>query len=327
MTKKSVEKVRESLKKKFGEDVIFSGNDDRLKLKRIPTGVLSLDLLLNGGLPMGRWFEIYGDYSSLKTSIALYAIANCQKMGFPAMYCDVERSITKEFLEFRGVDTSSDMLDVVQAETGEQYIEIIKAYMKEGQHKIIVIDSIAAMLSNRENKMDLGNEPMGAGGMLTSRMTRVLTAANKYNACLVMVNQTREKFVMFGDSTTTPGGKAPKFYAGQSVRLTRIETKRSKGKKGERKILSQRIAASLDKDKTSPNMGKETIINYDVTTHQIDHAEEALAQGLVHRIIKRVGNTYVYKGKRYSKQDMLSRISKPKSLSIVQRKIRKVAIG
>ena len=121
--------------------------------------------------------------------------------------------------------------------------------------------------------------------------------------------------------------KAPKFYAGQSVRLTRIETKRSKGKKGERKILSQRIAASLDKDKTSPNMGKETIINYDVTTHQIDHSEEALAQGLVHGIIKRVGNTYLYKGKRYSKQDMLSRISKPKSLSIVQRKIRKAAIG
>ena len=320
------EKIKEKINKKFGRNIVLSGDDDRFKLKRIPTGILSLDILLNGGIPMSRWFEIYGQFSTLKTSIACYGIAECQRMGFPAVYCDVERSITKDFLEFRGVDTSPHMLDVIQADTGEEYIEAAKAYLDGGEHKVIVIDSIAAMLPNREKKMEFNKEPMGAGGMLTSRMTRVLTAANKSNACLIMVNQTREKLQAFGDNTTTPGGRAPKFYAGQSLKLTRIKNERSKDKEGEKRVLSQQIVATLEKDKTSPNMGRQTTIFYDVTKHSVDHPQEALGLGLQYGIIKRRGNTYIYRKKEYDKNDILERFGRPKSLKRVQRDIIKEAI-
>lgn len=324
---KTASNIRDKLNKKFGKEVVFSGDDEKFKLKRIPTGILSLDILLDGGVPCGRWLEIYGDYSTLKTSIACYAIANCQKLGFPALYCDVERSITPEFLKLRGVNLSSDMLDVVQMETGEQYIEGVKAYLDGGQHKVIVIDSIAAMLSNREERMAFENEPMGASAMMISRMTRVLTAVNKSNACIIMVNQTREKLQSFGDKVTTPGGKAPKFYAGQSIRLTKIKTEDNKKKRGEdRRIIGLKIVATLDKDKTSPNMGREVTIAYDVQTHDIDHAQEALGQGLMYGIIKRRGNTYYYREKGYSRKDILKRFKSRKILSRVQRLVKKEAL-
>ena len=223
-------------------------------------------------------------------------------MGFPAVYCDVERSITKNFLEMRGVDVSSNMLDVIQMQTGEEYIMAIKEYLDYGEHKVIVIDSIAAMLSNREDKMALDKEPMGAGGLLTSRMTRVLTAANKSNASLIMVNQTRQKLNSFGDNTTKPGGKAPSFYAGQILRLVKIENKRQ-GKIGDdRRLIYQRIAAILEKDKTSGNMGKESTIYYDNIKNSVNYEQEVLAYGLISGLIQRSGNTYTFRKKRVFKE-------------------------
>ena len=303
--KKLPSKIKEEINKKFGKNVVFSGDDEHFKLERIPTGILSLDLLLDGGLPLGRWFELYGAFSTLKTTIACFGMAQAQRLGHPVLYCDIERSITKEFLEMRGVDTSPDMLTIIQAETGEEYIEVAREYLRYGLHKVIVIDSIASMLPNREEKMSFDKEPMGAQAMMVSRMTRVLTATNKSNACLIMVNQTREKLQAFGDNTTTPGGRAPKFYSGQSVKLTRIKNTKSKGKTGERKMLEQQIVATLDKDKTSGNYGNEITMFYDVTKHRIDDSLEILHYGEMTGLINRAGNTYTYKNKKYSKANLL----------------------
>ena len=315
--------------------MVFNASNDKFKLERIPTGILSLDLLLSGGIPLGRWFELYGDYSTLKTTIALRAIANCHKLGFAALYCDVERSITKNFLEKCGINpknTANGMLDIIQADTGEEYIDVIRQYLQSEQHKLIVIDSIAAMLPNREERMYVGKkvstaEPMGSTGMLTSRMTRVLTSANKHNTGLVIINQTREKMTLFGDNTTTPGGKAPKFYAGQSVRLVTIKRTKTQGGRGTRKVTDQHIAAMIEKDKTSGNMGKETMIIYDQLTHSIDHAFEALTLGVEHGIIKRKGRTYTYAKKQYKKDDLLRKFKNEKILDKVQRKIREAALN
>ena len=253
------------------------------------------------------------------------AIANCHKMGFAALYCDVERGITKDFIERCGVNpknTTNGMLDIVQADTGEEYIDVIKQYLQSDKHKLIVIDSIAAMLPNREEKMSLSSEPMGAGGMLTSRMTRILTSSNKHNTGLIIINQTREKFNLFGDKTTTPGGKAPKFYSGQSVKLITTKRQKTKGASGSRRVTEQHIAAILEKDKTSGNMGKETMITYDVLKHQINHAFEAFTLGQECGIIKRKGRTYTYKNKNYQKNDLIKKFSNPKILESVQRTIK-----
>jgi len=323
-----VEKLKKDFNNKFGDDVIFSASHPKFKLKRIPTGCMSIDILLGGGVPLGRWVEIYGDESVLKTTLALMAVANAQRMGFPCIYVDSEKTITKEFLEHRDVDTSPDMLLIIRTETGEQVVDILKDFIKAGEHKIIVVDSLASMLPQREANMELTKEAVGAQGLMTSRMTRILTAVNKTDVCIILINQTRQKIVTYGDPTTTPGGKAPKFYAGQRLRLIASSIARGSEKvRGRRKIISREIIAILEKDKTGKNYGREAVIHYNVEKHIIDDAQELLAAGQLCGIIKRKKLTYYIGSKGFSKANILTLLGDEKKTRKLKAKILEASLA
>ena len=289
-----VNQMNKDFEKKYGKQVVFEGKDKRFKIKRIPTGILSLDLLMGGGVPIGRWCEIYGDESLLKTSIAMMAIAEAQRMGYAALYCNIERNVTNELFELRGVDLSPDKLTIVQTDIAEDYVDIIKQAMQQEIYKVIVIDSIAAMFPKREHDTK-ADSAVGAQGLLTSKMGRVLTASNDNSTALILVNQTREKIgISFGDSTTRPGGRAPRFYDSMTIRLTRIGTDREgtsteKKGRGYRKVTGLQIAAELEKTKAGGIMGNETVIYYDTQNNKVDDAQEIISMGRVHGIITKVG--------------------------------------
>jgi recombination protein RecA len=329
-TPAQIKKITDALNKKYGESVIFSASDKQFKIKRIPTGVMAIDILLGGGMPLGKWVEIFGDEDTLKTTLACFTIASAQKMGFPCLFGDAEQSITKEFLELRGVDTSPEMLMIIRTNTGEEMVDVLKEFLKSGYYKVIVIDSIAALLPQRESKIDHTKEAMGAQGLLMSRLTRVLNTVNKSNACIIMINQTRQKIgLTYGDPTTTPGGKAAKFYAGQRIRL--VSTSKTRGAektRGRREVVSREIVAELVKDKTGPGGGKEAIIHYDVVNNKVAQDEDLLAAGLRTRVIKRQGRGYKI-GKRtfMYKKDILKLLNNNKKTRKLRKKILGVALG
>lgn len=288
--------LNKKFNKKYGKDVIFAGSDERFKIRKIPTGILSLDVLTGGGLPIGRWTEIYGAESLLKTSIAMMTIAEAQRMGFAGMYCNVERNVSEDLFKLRGVDTSPNSLTIVQADVAEDYVEIIREAMQEEVYKVIVIDSIAALFPRREHDSK-ADSSVGAQGLLTSRMGRVLTASNDNSTALILVNQTREKIgLAFGDPTTRPGGKAPRFYDTMTIRLTNISTDRestdsSKKGRGYRKVTGLEIAVELEKSKGGGQPGNETVLYYDVVKNQVNEVAEIISLGKKYGIITKVGRT------------------------------------
>ena len=289
-----VTEMNKAFSKKYDKPVIYAGSDEKFQVKKIPTGILSVDILTGGGLPIGRWSEIYGQESLLKTSIAMMAISEAQRMGFAGMYCDVERNVGTELFEMRGVDTDESALTVVQADLAEDYIDIIKAAMKQEVYKVIVLDSISALFTKREAESKSG-EAVGTQGLFTSKMGRVLTASNDNSTALVLINQTREKIgVMFGDSTTRSGGLAPKFYDSTTLRLTKIGTNRialqgDKKGRGHRRVSSIEIAVELEKSKVGGQHGGETVMHYDMINSRIDEASEIISLGQYYGIIRKSG--------------------------------------
>ena len=317
-----VTKFVNEINKKYGKSVMFHGDDERLDIKKLPTGILGLDILTGGGIPIGRWTEIYGDESLLKTSIAMMVIAEAQRKGFAGMYCNVERNVSEELFKLRGVDTSPDKLTVVQHDIAEEYLDTIKEAMKQEVYKVIVIDSIAALFTRREHDTK-ADSAVGAQGLLTSKMGRVLTASNDNSTALILVNQTREKIgISFGDPTTRPGGRAPRFYDSMTIRLTKISTdrvstgtKQSEKGRGYRKVTGIEIAVELEKTKAGGKMGAETIIHYDVENNRIDITSEIITQGLLHGVIKRVGRQLQIGKNKMFEKDWVSKINSNKKLS------------
>ena len=319
-----VSKFVQEINKEFGKEVAFSASDERFQIKRLPTGILGLDIITGGGFPIGKWSEIYGDESLLKTSISMMAMAEAQRMGFAAMYCNIERNVTQELFEMRGVDTDPDKLTVIQEDVAEDYVNIIKKAMKDEIYKVIVVDSIAAMFPKREAETK-ADSAVGAQGLLTSKMGRVLTASNDNSTALILVNQTREKIgVAFGDTTTRPGGKAPRFYDSMTIRLTRIGTKRdvtdqakqiNKRGRGYREVKGLEIAVEIEKTKSGGIMGSETVIHYDTKRNKVDLAQEIMTQGVIYGLVKKVGRQFqIGKTKMYEK-DWIAKLNKNKKLA------------
>ena len=217
---KALDAVLAQIEKAYGKGAIMklgesAGNTD---IEVIPTGCLSLDLALGvGGLPRGRMVEIYGPESSGKTTVALHAIAEAQKLGGVAAFIDAEHALDPVYAKKLGVDL--DELYVSQPDTGEQALDIVDALVRSSAVDIIVVDSVAALTPKAEIEGDMGESHVGLQARLMSQALRKLTAiVNKSKTCVVFINQLREKVgVMFGNPEVTPGGKALKFYA--SVRI------------------------------------------------------------------------------------------------------------
>src|SRR5512135_3131883 len=211
--------------KRYGEGSIMRmGEAQHLEVESIPTGSLSLDLALGiGGIPRARITEIYGPESSGKTTLCLHIVSESQKLGGTAAYVDMEHALDPAYAQRLGVNL--DELLISQPDTGEQALEIAESLIRSNAIDVIVIDSVAALVPRAELEGEMGDSVMGLQARLMSQALRKLTGAiSKSRTILIFTNQLRQKIgVMFGNSETTPGGLALKFYSSVRMDLRRIE--------------------------------------------------------------------------------------------------------
>ncbi len=214
------------IEKKYGKGAIMKlGENVAMNVESISTGSLSLDIALGiGGVPKGRIIEIYGPESSGKTTIALHVVAEAQKKGGEAAYIDVEHALDPTYAHNLGVDI--DSLLVSQPDTGEQALEIAEALVRSGALDVVVVDSVAALVTRAEIEGDMGDSHVGVQARLMSQALRKLTSAiSKSNCVVIFINQLREKVgVVYGNPEVTPGGRALKFYSSVRIEIRRGET-------------------------------------------------------------------------------------------------------
>lgn len=246
---RSLESALLQIEKAFGKGAIMRlGADDREPIAAVPTGSLSLDLSLGiGGLPRGRITEIYGTESSGKTTIALHAIAEAQRLGGIALFVDAEHALDTEYARALGVNV--DKLYVSQPTTGEEALEIMDNIIRSGSVDIVVLDSVAALVPKAEIEGEMGDTFVGVQARMMSQALRKLGGnINKSNTVAIFINQLREKIgVMYGNPETTPGGRALKFWA--SVRL---EVRRGDAIKNGTEQIGARTKVKIVKNKVAP---------------------------------------------------------------------------
>ena len=218
------------IERQFGKGSIMRLGDfqERLSFEVIPSGSIALDLALGiGGFPRGRIVEIYGPESSGKTTLSLHAIAEAQKLGGTAAFIDVEHALDPNYAAALGIDL--DNLLISQPDTGEQALEIAEMLTRSNAVDVIVVDSVAALVTKAELEGDMGDTHVGLQARLMSQALRKLTAAiSRSKAVMIFINQLREKIgVMFGSPETTSGGRALKFYASIRIDIRKLEQIRS----------------------------------------------------------------------------------------------------
>ena len=248
--KKALEQVVSQIEKQYGKGSIMKLGDGakELNIEVIPTGCMALDIALGiGGLPRGRIIEIYGPESSGKTTLALHAIAETQKLGGIAAFIDAEHALDPVYAGALGVDL--DNLYVSQPDTGEQALDIAETLIRSGAIDLVVIDSVAALTPKAEIEGDMGDAHVGLLARLMSQAMRKLTAiTNKSKTCVIFINQLREKVgVMFGNPETTTGGKALKF-----ISSIRIDVRKLDAIKDGTGMIGNRTKAKIVKNKLAP---------------------------------------------------------------------------
>lgn len=238
-----------NIEKQFGKGAVMKlGQNSTLNVEAIPTGSIALDFALGiGGVPKGRIIEIYGPESSGKTTVALHIVAEAQKLGGEAVFIDVEHALDPVYAKALGVDI--DSLLVSQPDTGEQALEICEALVRSGAVDVVVIDSVAAMVTKAEIEGEMGDAHVGLQARLMSQALRKLTGAiSKSNSVAIFINQLREKIgVMYGNPETTPGGRALKFYSSVRLDVRRIEQIKVGGD-----VLGNRTRVKVVKNKVAP---------------------------------------------------------------------------
>ena len=247
--KKALDIAMAQIEKNFGKGAVMKlGEVGNVSIDSIPSGALSLDIALGiGGFPRGRIVEIFGPESSGKTTVALHAIAEAQKLGGIAAFIDAEHALDPVYARNLGVDV--DNLIVAQPDTGEQALEIAEQLVRSGAVDIITIDSVAALVPKAEIDGEMGDSHVGLQARLMSQALRKLTGVlNKSKTVAIFINQLREKVgVMFGNPETTPGGRALKFYA--SVRL---DVRKQEAIKINGEVMGSRTKVKVVKNKVAP---------------------------------------------------------------------------
>ena len=247
--KKALEIALGQIEKQFGKGSVMKlGEYQDMNIEAIPTGALSLDIALGiGGIPRGRIVEVYGPESSGKTTLALHAIAEAQKLGGEAAFIDAEHALDPVYAKHLGVDI--DNLIVSQPDTGEQALEIAEALTRSGAIDVIVVDSVAALVPKAEIDGDMGDAHVGLQARLMSQALRKLAGViNKSKTVIIFINQLREKVgIMFGNPETTPGGRALKFYASVRLDIRKIENIKQDGE-----VIGNRARVKVIKNKVAP---------------------------------------------------------------------------
>ena len=245
---KALTSVLSQIERSFGKGAIVRlGDSTRMRVETIPTGALTLDIALGGGLPKGRVIEIYGPESSGKTTLALHAIAEVQKTGGIAAFVDAEHALDPTYASALGVDIEN--LLVSQPDTGEMALEIVDQLVRSVAVDIVVIDSVAALVPRAEIEGDMGDSHMGLQARLMSQALRKITGNIGKSGCTVIfLNQLRQKIgITYGNPETTTGGNALKFYASVRLDIRRIQSL----KKGTEEY-GNRTKVKVAKNKVAP---------------------------------------------------------------------------
>lgn len=289
-----LDKLLDSLQDKFGEGAIMRlGDVKKVDVAVIPTGSFSLDLALGvGGFPKGRIVEVFGPEMSGKSTLSLHAIAEVQKQGGKAAYIDAEHAMDPEYAQKLGVKLN-DLL-ISQPDSGEEALNILESLVRSGMIDVVVIDSVAALTPRAEIEGEMGAQFIGLQARLMSQCLRKITAlADRAGTLIIFINQLREKIGMmgYGEPTTTPGGRALKFYASVRVDLRRI----AQIKKGE-EVVGNRTRAKVAKNKVAPPF---KIAEFDIIYGEgISYEGDVLNMAIKNGVVKKTGNTYSFESEK-----------------------------
>jgi recombination protein RecA len=271
------------IEKQFGEGAIMALGSERFaKIEGISTGALSLDIAMGGqGIPRGRVVEVFGPESGGKSTLALHVVAQAQRTGGIAAYIDAEHALDPTWAKKLGVEL--DTLLVSQPGSGEEAMQITEMLIRSNAVDVIVIDSVAALVPQKELEGDIGDTHVGLQARLMSQSLRKLTGAiAKSKTAVIFINQIREKIgVMFGSPETTPGGRALKFYASCRLDVRRIGAL----KEGE-EVVGQRVRCKVVKNKVAPPFRNSEfdMMHADGISYEADIIDLAIAQKLVTRV-------------------------------------------
>ena len=318
--KKTLDLALSAINKQYGDGTLMRmGDATKMQVSTVSTGSVAIDLALGvGGLPRGRIVEIFGPESSGKTTLCLSIIAEIQRQGGNAVFVDVEHALDPRYSKVVGVDL--DNLLVSQPESGEDALNIAETLIRSGAVDVIVIDSVAALVSKQELDGQMGDSTVGVQARKMSQAMRRLTAAiSRTNCVVIFTNQIREKIgVMFGSPETTPGGRALKFFSSVRIDIRRIgQIKEPSGK-----VIGNRTKVKVVKNKVAPPF---TECEFDIMyTEGISRSGSVLDLGIEHKILEKKGAWIAYNGQligqgREAAKDYL--IKNPKVLEELQKTI------
>lgn len=313
----------ESIEKQFGKGSIMKlGERTDVDVETIPTGALSLDIALGGGVPKGRVIEIYGPESSGKTTLTLHVIAEIQKQGGTAAFIDAEHALDPAYAKRIGVDVDNLLLS--QPDNGEQALEIAETLVRSNAVDLVVVDSVAALVPRAEIEGDMGDSLPGLQARLMSQALRKLTGViKKSNTTVIFINQIRMKIgVMFGNPETTTGGNALKFYASVRMDIRRI----AQIKQGD-EIIGNRTRVKVVKNKIAPPFRQA---EFDIMYNQgISVAGDVLDLAADRGIVEKSGAWYAYGGEKIGQGREATKkylTDNPKVLQDIAQKVRQSTV-